>query len=153
MLDRLTEDDVRTLTGYVQTAAQVRWLQRKGFRHELDGRGRVLTAAPGRNSAPPRARSQGAPADRCRASGVGQDVEAAAASGAEGGKVSDDEPKPVQPIDAYRFARVVQPGCEHFLGRCRCGTPFWLRHFSPTELARIERNRLPGEGLDEEEVA
>jgi hypothetical protein len=42
MLDRLTEEDVRTLTGYVQTRAQVRWLQAKGFRHELDGRGRVL---------------------------------------------------------------------------------------------------------------
>jgi hypothetical protein len=42
MLDRLTEEDVRALTGYVQPAAQVRWLQRTGFRHELDGRGRVL---------------------------------------------------------------------------------------------------------------
>lgn len=57
---------------------------------------------------------------------------------------------PDQPIDAYRFARYVQEGCQHLLGRCKCAPPFWLREFSPAELARVERNRLPGEGKDEE---
>lgn len=50
-------------------------------------------------------------------------------------------------LDAYRQPRHLQPGCEHFLGRCKCDTPFWLRDFSPAELARVERGRLQGEGV------
>lgn len=60
------------------------------------------------------------------------------------------QPVPERPIDAYRQPRHLQPGCEHFLGRCKCAPPFWLRPFSPAELARIERNRLAGEGIEEE---
>jgi hypothetical protein len=58
------------------------------------------------------------------------------------------KPAPEQPIDAYRYARYLQEDCKHFLGRCKCGTPMWLRDFSPAELARVERNRLPGEGVE-----
>jgi hypothetical protein len=58
------------------------------------------------------------------------------------------QPVTDQPVDAYRRARYLQPGCEHFLGRCKCAPPMWLRDFSPAELARIERNRLPGEGVE-----
>ena len=54
-----------------------------------------------------------------------------------------------RPGDAYRHPRHVHEGCQHRLG-CKCETPFWLRDFSPVELARIERNRLPGEGQNEE---
>jgi hypothetical protein len=54
-----------------------------------------------------------------------------------------------RPVDAYRQPRRVQEGCQHLMGRCRCDTPFWLRPFSPAELARIERNRLAGEGKEE----
>lgn len=54
-----------------------------------------------------------------------------------------------KPVDAYRHAREIRPGCQHQLG-CRCQPPFWLRPFSPAELARIERNRLAGEGRDDE---
>lgn len=53
-----------------------------------------------------------------------------------------------RPVDAYRNPRRVAEGCQHRLG-CRCDIPFWLRPFSPAELARIERNRLPGEGNGE----
>ncbi len=53
-------------------------------------------------------------------------------------------------VDAYRQPRRVRPGCQHQLG-CRCQPPFWLRDFSLAELARIERNRLPGEGSGESE--
>lgn len=56
---------------------------------------------------------------------------------------------PDQPVDAYRHPRRIQPGCEHFMGRCKCGVPFHLRDLSPAELARIERNRLPGEGKED----
>lgn len=52
------------------------------------------------------------------------------------------------PVDAYHYPRRVQEGCQHRLG-CKCETPFWLRDFSPAELAWIERRRLRGEGVDE----
>lgn len=39
-------------------------------------------------------------------------------------------------VDAYTRPRKIQEGCEHFMGRCRCGTPFWLRPPSPAERAR-----------------
>lgn len=67
--------------------------------------------------------------------------------------MSTGKPTSAQPVDAYRFARRVVDGCQHIPpARCACGVPFWLRDFSPAELARIERNRLPGEGRDDEEV-
>lgn len=55
---------------------------------------------------------------------------------------------PTMPIvDAYSRPRRMTEGCQHRMG-CRCETPFWLREFSPAELARIERNSLAGEGKD-----
>lgn len=42
----LSRDDLRELTGYVQTAAQVRWLVDRGWRHVIgaDGRPRIMRA-------------------------------------------------------------------------------------------------------------
>lgn len=57
---------------------------------------------------------------------------------------------PDHPVDAYRYPRRTAEGCQHRMG-CRCETPFWLRPFSEAELARIERNRLPGEGNGEDD--
>ena len=48
-------------------------------------------------------------------------------------------------VDAYRFARRVQPGCQHQLG-CKCDPPYWLREPSAAELARWSR---PMEGQSE----
>ena len=38
-------------------------------------------------------------------------------------------------VDAYRFPRRIQPGCQHQLG-CKCDPPYWLRLPTPAELAR-----------------
>lgn len=46
-----------------------------------------------------------------------------------------DEPTP---LDAYRFAQRVKPGCTHQFA-CGCQPAFHLRASSPDELARIER--------------
>lgn len=40
MDEMLSEAHIVKLTGYVQHAAQVRWLKRKGWKFELDYRGR-----------------------------------------------------------------------------------------------------------------
>lgn len=50
-----------------------------------------------------------------------------------------------RPLDAYRYAQQVRPGCTHQLG-CRCTPPYWLRLSSPAELereARIAPRKLP----------
>jgi len=54
---------------------------------------------------------------------------------------------PVEPriVDAYQFARRIQPGCLHMLG-CKCDPPYWLRPPSPQELARwhkVQEEVLP----------
>ncbi len=43
----LTVDELRELTGYVQAAAQIRWLRRNGIAHTVrcDGKPRVVPAA------------------------------------------------------------------------------------------------------------
>jgi len=45
------------------------------------------------------------------------------------------------PVDAYRNAREVRPGCQHNLG-CRCGTPYHLRE--STEAERRKEQQLRG---------
>lgn len=40
----LTTDELATLTGYTQTAAQRRWLTRHGYPHELTAGGRPVVA-------------------------------------------------------------------------------------------------------------
>lgn len=50
--------------------------------------------------------------------------------------------KPQEPriIDAYRFARRINEGCQHMLGCC-CDPPFWLRPPTPAEDARAYKPR------------
>lgn len=38
-------------------------------------------------------------------------------------------------LDAYRYPRRIQPGCQHQLG-CKCDAPYWLREPTPAELER-----------------
>lgn len=38
----LRPDEIETLTGKTQKAAQVRWLQTKGYYFEVNGRGEIL---------------------------------------------------------------------------------------------------------------
>lgn len=38
-------------------------------------------------------------------------------------------------LDAFRFPRRIQPGCQHQLG-CKCDPPYWLRQPTAAELAR-----------------
>jgi len=45
-------------------------------------------------------------------------------------------------IDAYRYPRRIQPGCQHMLG-CKCDPPYWLRNPTPAELARWVPEVLP----------
>jgi hypothetical protein len=45
-----------------------------------------------------------------------------------------NKPEP-RMLDAYRYPRRIQPGCQHILG-CKCDAPYWLREPTPAELER-----------------
>lgn len=40
----LTEDELRTLTGYLVPAAQARWLEERGWRYERNRAGKVIVS-------------------------------------------------------------------------------------------------------------
>lgn len=44
--------------------------------------------------------------------------------------------------DAYSQPRKLQPGCEHFQGKCKCDTPYHLRASTPLELRQEELRSL-----------
>lgn len=47
----------------------------------------------------------------------------------------------LRPINAYRYPRMIRPGCQHLLG-CRCTPPYWLRQSTPEEI-EIEQRLWP----------
>lgn len=51
---------------------------------------------------------------------------------------------PAASVNAYVRGRKFAEGCQHRLG-CKCEIPFWLRPFSPAELAWVEKRQLVGE--------
>lgn len=44
--------------------------------------------------------------------------------------------EPPEMKDAYRQPLKLQPGCEHFQGKCKCDVPYHLRESTPVELQR-----------------